>query len=795
MTSPSPPLVQVWPHPKVVGWRGTAAELAPDDGPPPDHPQVPLDEALEAVHEVDAHCTQYVLLLDGEPLDEAPRVRKEALEHLGEQGLEVRLGCVLVDIDAPEGVEAAGEPAVAEWYLGQVAALEDCSRPRWRYRTRGGYRLVYVLDRHVAPDEHERIAATLRSRLRHDSGELVDPCRKTRDWTHCFRLPHVVRDGEQQTYDLEVLGAQVLGDAGSQAAALPVEDLLAAAAPTATPAKGRFRGLAEARTLGTPRRIPHGRRNGTLASIAGSMRAQGLDSAAILAALEVIDQTRCDPPFDSDDNPEGAAAGREELARIAESIGSYPAPDPVERANKAAATPASLELGSEVEIASQVLQVLESDGPQLVYDRGMLWGYDPATGIWSEVRPSQIYGVVSALDGALVGAGKDAHYLRIGARTCSNVVALVRSYRDAPGWFDVQPIGGVAFANGVAVVRNGAVELLPPDPDHRLLHQLPFNYNPAASCPTFERVLEFAFDGTADAYQRRQALWEYVGACLIGQAVRYHKALLLYGEGANGKSTVLAVFSALFPSHARAAIPPQLMHKEYHRAALAEALINVVAEVPESDIVAAEAVKAFVSGDEVVARRTYNDPFHFRPKAGNLWACNTLPGVRDFSDGFWRRWIAIEFPNAIPPELQDEGIGRHVILNELPGVAAQALAAAARLDARGRLEPPPSSREARDQWRMRADQVAAYADAKLIVDPNAEPIEAQRLYDDYKVWALRNGYRPLSNRRFAERLRRLGYRRATKGPGGRRWEVSIARKPAGVVGGPGGGSAGRRTVH
>jgi putative DNA primase/helicase len=768
------PLVQVWPHPRVTGWRGTAAELAPDDGPPPDHPQVPLDEALEAEHEVDAHCTQYALYLDGEPLDEAPRVRKEALERLSEQGLEVRLGCVLVDVDAPEGIEAAGEPAVAEWYLGQLAALEDCPQPRWRYRTRGGYRLVYVLDRHVVPDEHERIAAVLRSRIRASSGEVVDPCKNTKDWTHCFRLPYVVRDGKPQAYDLEVLG---------QVAALDVEELLSDAPPAAV--KGRFRGLAEARTPGTPKRIPHGRRNGTLASIAGSMRAQGLDASAILAALEVIDQTRCDPPFDSDDNPEGAAAGREELAKIAESIGSYPAPDPVERVSKEVELP-GLELGSEVEIAGQVLQVLENGGPQLAFDRGMLWGYDPATGIWSEVRPSQIYGVVSALDGALVGAGRDAHYLRIGARTCSNVVALVRSYRDAPGWFDVSPIGGVAFANGVAIVRNGAVELLPPDPDHRLLHQLPFDYDPVASCSTFEHVLDVAFDGTADATQRCQVLWEYVGACLIGQAVRYHKALLLYGEGANGKSTVLSVFSALFPSHARAAIPPQLMHKEYHRAALAEALINVVAEVPESDIVAAEAVKAFISGDEVVARRTYNDPFHFRPKAGNLWACNTLPGVRDFSDGFWRRWIAIEFPNSIPPELQDEGIGRHVIFNELPGVAAQALAAAARLDARGRLEPPPSSREARDQWRMRADQVAAYADAKLAVEPNAEPIAAQRLYDDYKVWALRNGYRPLSNRRFAERLRRLGYRRATKGPGGRRWEVSIVRKPAGP---------GSRTVH
>lgn len=58
--------------------------------------------------------------------------------------------------------------------------------------------------------------------------------------------------------------------------------------------------------------IPHGERNETLASIAGTMRRHGLSEVAILEALKVTNQERCQPPI----------ADRE-VAKIAKSISRY----------------------------------------------------------------------------------------------------------------------------------------------------------------------------------------------------------------------------------------------------------------------------------------------------------------------------------------------------------------------------------------------------------------------------------------------------------------------------------------
>ncbi|MGH8557509.1 MAG: primase C-terminal domain-containing protein, partial [Methylococcales bacterium] len=58
--------------------------------------------------------------------------------------------------------------------------------------------------------------------------------------------------------------------------------------------------------------IFEGNRNDVLTSLAGSMRARGMDADAILAALEVHNQKRCEPPLED-----------AEVAVIARSVGRY----------------------------------------------------------------------------------------------------------------------------------------------------------------------------------------------------------------------------------------------------------------------------------------------------------------------------------------------------------------------------------------------------------------------------------------------------------------------------------------
>jgi putative DNA primase/helicase len=59
-------------------------------------------------------------------------------------------------------------------------------------------------------------------------------------------------------------------------------------------------------------RIPEGRRDSMLTSLAGSMRRRGMSVEAILAALQIENETRCDPPLP-----------KAQVEKIARSIGRY----------------------------------------------------------------------------------------------------------------------------------------------------------------------------------------------------------------------------------------------------------------------------------------------------------------------------------------------------------------------------------------------------------------------------------------------------------------------------------------
>jgi putative DNA primase/helicase len=775
--------VQVWPHASIKGWGGDPVELRAEKHPR-QNVQVSLEQALGDVYDVDAHAVPYALYLGGELVPEAPRMKKASLPRLAALDLEIRFGCAFVDVDYPDDRPVASEEAIASWYAEQCEALfcSGAPRPAYRYRTKGGYRLVYELSTPCAPDVYEPLLATLHHALRDATGGEIIPCKNTLDWTHCYRLPAVARklDGgevERQLYPLEPLEDPDVLDV-ADAAAYDEKN------PThSIGGRRRFAGMDTAEPRGARTVATEGGRNNALASIAGSMRASGLSVDEILPALEVANQERCDPPLDD-----------AEVEAIARSIGSYKAPDPVAVAEAVAearkpviprraaeegndeAPEVELVLGSEAEIADVVVSQLERGAERLRYDRGRLWRYSPDLGVWTWVRASELTELVVELDGCPVPkpVGKGRIKLKVGARMCMHVRELVEHYRDAPDWL-TGAAAGVAFAGGVVVkVRGGALEVADASPSHRLVHCLPFEWDPKARAPLFEGMLERAFRGCSDAADRIELFLGFVGTSLIGRATAYQKALVLAGDGANGKSALVDVVAVLVPPGARASVPPQRLEDSYMKAELVGVLLNIVSEVPESDIVSGAGFKALIAGDEQTARRIRESPFSFRAVAGHLWVCNSLPGARDFSTGFWRRWLAIEFPNAIPEEEQIAGLAAQVAANELPGVARLVLEAAARVEARGGYVVPESSRKALEAWRRDADQVASFAEDRLeVADDLSEAAFGSRLYEAYQLWTRRNGHKPLSNRKFGERLRLLGFHRAQRTANGRRWLVRI----------------------
>ena len=93
-----------------------------------------------------------------------------------------------------------------------------------------------------------------------------------------------------------------------------------------------------------------------------------------------------------------------------------------------------------------------------------------------------------------------------------------------------------------------------------------------------------------------QLVREFFGACLLGIAPWYQRALIGVGVGANGKSTLSDVMLQCMPPGTTSAIPPQDWGQEYRRAMLMGKNLNSVGELPEREILASEALKSIVAG-------------------------------------------------------------------------------------------------------------------------------------------------------------------------------------------------------
>jgi len=171
---------------------------------------LPLADALTRAWPTDAQMVCH---------DGGMRVNSAGLSALRAAGDDLRFGALMVDVDAP----TKGDGASAEWRQHHAelrAGLPDDLRAGMGgYATRGGYRLCWTLAEPVNAEAFEDLLFRVLFTLA-DHGVWADSA--CNGWTHLYRLPLVVRDGQRQNraMNLERLGAAPL-PALSRPAPLP----------------------------------------------------------------------------------------------------------------------------------------------------------------------------------------------------------------------------------------------------------------------------------------------------------------------------------------------------------------------------------------------------------------------------------------------------------------------------------------------------------------------------------------------------------------------------------------------
>jgi putative DNA primase/helicase len=494
--------------------------------------------------------------------------------------------------------------------------------------------------------------------------------------------------------------------------------------------------------------IPEGQRNATLASLAGTMRRQGMTENEISEAIRVVNRERCQPPLP--DN---------EVCAIAASIGKY--------------APVS---GEPLTDLFNARRLVEQHGADLRFVRaGWGWYYWDvkrwAKDLTGEVVRRAKETVKSMYADAATIADDNQRRAFVqwakSSESASRIKAMIelasteRGIALPPDSFDRDP-WLFCCQNGTMDLRTG--EIHPHRREDMITQLSPAVYNPAATCPTWSAFLDRVFGGNKSIidFMRRA-----IGYTLTGD-VREQVLVFMHGFGANGKSTFLVVILKLFGDYGKQSEPQLLMARrgEAHPTGLADLAGTrfVVSTEVESERCMAEVfVKQTTGGDKMKARFLYKDYFEFDPTHKIFLAANHKPIIRGTDYAIWRRILLVPFEITIPAEERDKTLPAK-LMAEMSGILNWALQGCREWQESG-LRPPQEVLAATTEYQEESDVLYEFLTEMCLHEPCAI-IEARDLYTCFAAWwEVAGNKKPMSQKSFGARLKEKGleHRRNSSG--------------------------------
>lgn len=307
--------------------------------------------------------------------------------------------------------------------------------------------------------------------------------------------------------------------------------------------------------------------------------------------------------------------------------------------------------------------------------------------------------------------------------------------------------------NGTLDLRTG--KLREHRQDDYLTKLAPVTFDRKAQCPEWREFLQTIFNGNENLITYMQRL---VGYSITG-VTEEHLLPLLYGIGANGKTTLIeSMLKLLGADYAMKAPPDLLMVKrgESHpteRADLFGKRLVACVETEDGRRLAESLVKELTGGDRVRARRMREDHWEFTPTHHVWLAGNYRPTVTGTDYGIWRRIKLIPFSVVIPDDKQDKKLPAKLAA-ELPGILNWAIEGCLEWQRNG-LGEPDDVRAATSQYSAEMDEVGQFIDDQCQCGPDYLA-PATELFNAFKD---STGSR-MTQRTFGESLKRRGFEKA-----------------------------------
>jgi hypothetical protein len=117
------------------------------------------------------------------------------------------------------------------------------------------------------------------------------------------------------------------------------------------------------------------------------------------------------------------------------------------------------------------------------------------------------------------------------------------------------------------------------------------------------------------------------------------------GNGRNGKSKTIELMKNFLGHKNCTGIPIQKLEKDkFSIIGLFGKMANLAGDISKEALGNTGVFKNLTGRDPIDASRKFQNSITFVNYAKMIFACNELPETNDMTDGFWERWVYLDFP-------------------------------------------------------------------------------------------------------------------------------------------------------
>jgi putative DNA primase/helicase len=304
----------------------------------------------------------------------------------------------------------------------------------------------------------------------------------------------------------------------------------------------------------------------------------------------------------------------------------------------------------------------------------------------------------------------------------------------------------IQFKDKIVNVLSGSE--LTPSSKYFLTNPLPYKLGDNDDTPKMDEIFSKWVGG-----ENVRHLYEIISYCLY-RDYPIQRIFVVLGSGSNGKGSFLRLLRKfLGADNITSTNLEKIEDSRFETAKMYKKLVCEIAETNVSLLRYTSSIKRLTGGDFVNAEFKGKNPFDFVNYAKLVIATNSLPMTRDNTEGFYRRWNIIEFPNKF--------LDGHEITNDIPDYEYENLGKKCVKILKTLLERGQFSNDGTIEARMERYERFSNPVREFInkfYEKNVDGyVKKQDFNEKLWNWTRDNGFRTLSEREINKVLINIGY--------------------------------------